>query len=52
MAMIEKTECCYVMGVIKGEAMSSLHSIYTILTKHKMQAFEFNFQLSDCQLNQ
>ena len=30
MAMIEKTECCYVMSVIKGEAMFSLHSNYIL----------------------
>ena len=36
MAMIEKTECCYVMGVIKGEAMFSLNSNYTLFTKHEM----------------
>lgn len=31
-AMIEKTECCYVMGVTKGEAMFSLHSNYILFT--------------------
>ena len=36
MAMIEKTECYCVMSVIKGEAMFSLHSNYTLFTKHKM----------------
>ena len=36
-AMIEKTECCYVMSAIKGKAMFSLHSttFYLLMCIHK-----------------
>ena len=32
MGMTEKTECCYVMAVIKGEAMFSLHFNCSLFT--------------------